>query len=199
MSDNRYIKATAPASSAPVGAKLPKTGQTTSYATGDDGATQRGRLSSFLVLPSNNPFGNTNRFTSKTGTQTYTNKVAYDWSTYDGTTVLAYYFGDVNTRPWATQCTQYTASTIDGLNGWYLANFQEMNNILNCQLWSNFMLNYAPFNSSLRYYWISTNPTGTGGVATDLATVGIYISIAKTSALYGMWCRVCTVTGTTIS
>ena len=106
MSDNRYIKATAPASSAPVGTKLPKTGQTTSYATGDDGATQRGRLSSFLVLPSNNPFGNTNRFTSKTGTQTYTNKVAYDWSTYDGTTVLAYYFGDVNTRPWATQCTQ---------------------------------------------------------------------------------------------
>jgi len=200
MSDNRYIKAAAPSAAAPVGAKLLKTGQTTSYTTGDDGATQRGRSTSFLVLPSNNPFGNTNRFTSKTGTQTYTNKVAYDWSTYDGSTVLAYYFGDMtSTRPFATQCTQYTGSTIDGLNGWYLTNFQEMNNILNSSLISNFMLNYAPFNTTLRYFWISTNPTGLQGVATDLAANGLYISIAKTSALYGMWCRVCTVTGTTIS
>lgn len=199
MSDNRYIKAVASAA-VPVGAKLMKTGQTTSFATADDGATQRGRLTNFTTLASNNPFGTTSRFTNKSGGTTYPSiKVTYDWSTYDGSTVLAYYFGDTTTRAWATQLTQHTGSTIDGLTGWYLANFYEMNNILNSSLWQNFMLNYAPFSSSLRYYWISTNPTGTQGVCTDLAAVGVYISIAKTSALYGMWVRVCTVSGTTIT
>jgi hypothetical protein len=183
----------------PVGAKIPKTGQTTSYATGDDGATQRGRSINFLKLWKDNPFGNNNRFTNKTGGSTFGARVAYDWSTFDGSTVLAYYWGDVTTREWAKQCTQYMGATIDGLRDWYLINFQEMNNILNCSLWSNYMLNYAPFNSTLRYYWISTNPAGTGGVATDLATAGIYISTSKSNPLYGMWTRVCTVNGTTIT
>lgn len=187
--------------SSPIGMQLFKTGQTTSYATGDDGATQRGRGVDFLTLSAKNPFGNTNRFTNKTGGTTYpTNKVTYDWSTFDGKNVLAYYFGDMTTtRAWATQLTQYTSSTFDGLTGWNLVNFQEMNNILNSSLWNNYMLNYAPFNTSQRYFWISTNPSGAAGVATDLAATGIYISIGKTSALYGIWCRVCTVTGTTIS
>jgi hypothetical protein len=61
------------------------------------------------------------------------------------------------------------------------------------------MLNYPPFNTNLRYFWISTGPSGTQGVCTDLAAVGPFISIAKTSALYGIWCRVCTVSGTTIT
>lgn len=183
----------------PVGATLQKTGQVTSYATGDDGDTERGRASSFLVLPANNPFGNTNRFTNKNGTQGYSGGVAIDWSTFNGSTVLAYYFGDSTARPWATQLTQYTNSTINGLNGWSLVNFQEMNNVLNAERWNNFMLNYPPFNSSIRYFWISSNPSGTGGIATDLAAAGIYIGIAKTSSLFGLWCRVCTVNGTTIS
>lgn len=183
----------------PVGAKLLKTGQVTSYATGDDGGTQRGRSSNFLTLGSNNPFGNTNRFTNKTGGQTYGTKVAIDWSTYDGSTVLAYYWGDTTTRAWTNQLTQHTASTFDSLTGWNLVNFQEMNNLLNSNLWLNYMLNYAPFNSTLRYYWISSGPAGATGICTDLAAAGVYIGIAKTSALYGLWCRVCTVNGTTIS
>jgi hypothetical protein len=198
MSTRINLKVT---STPPVGVTLMKTGQTTSYATGDDGATQRGRSSSFLVLPSNNPFGNTNRFTNKTGGSTYpTNKVTYDWSTFNGTTVLAYYFGDMTTtRDWATQLTQYTGSTFDGLTGWNLTNFQEMNNILDSSLLGNYMLNYAPFSTVQRYFWISTNPSGLAGVATDLAAVGLYINIAKLSALYGIWVRVSTVTGTTIT
>jgi hypothetical protein len=187
------------ASFMPVGATLQKTGQTTSYATGDDGATQRGRLTNFTTLPFNNPHGNTNRFTNKNGGQGYGGGVAIDWSTFNGSTVLAYYFGDSTTRTWATQLTQHSGSTFDGLNGWSLVNFQEMNNVLNAERWNNFMLNYPPFNSSLRYFWISTNPSGTGGIATDLASAGIYISVAKTAALFGLWCRVCTVNGTTIS
>jgi hypothetical protein len=67
-----------------------KTGQTTSYRTGDDGDIEAGRATSFFVLPSNNPFGNTNRFTDELGGQTYTNNIVIDWSTYDGATVLGY-------------------------------------------------------------------------------------------------------------
>jgi len=185
----------------PVGAKLLKTNQTTSYNSNDDGATQRGRLSSFLVLPSNNPFGNTSRFTNKTGGTTYpVNKVTYDWSTYDGSTVLAYYFGDMTTvRPLATQLSQYVNSTYDGLQGWYLTNMQEMINILDWSKLANYQLNYPPFNTTNRYFWISTQPAGASGVITDLAGVNPFSSSAKTSALYGIWCRVCTVNGTTIS
>lgn len=183
----------------PVGAKLMKTGQTTSYATGDDGATQRGRLTSFLVLASNNPFGNTNRFTNKTGGQTYTNSVAIDWSTYDGSTVLAYYFGDANTRTWATQLTQYTGSTIDGLNGWNLFNIYEAMNIMNFNFPGSYLYNYAPFNLSRRYMFVSTNQAGTGAISTETGGPNPFVSTNKSNSLWGIWTRVCTVTGTTIS
>jgi hypothetical protein len=195
------IELKAPEVEAPVGMKLLKTGQTTSYSTADDGATQRGRLTDRLTLASNNPFGNTSRFTNKTGGTTYpTNKVTYDWSTFDGSTVLAYYFGDMTTvRPLATQMTQYTGSTFDGLTGWYLTNMQEMINILDWGRLANYQLNYAPFSTTQRYFWISTQPAGLSGVITDLAGVNPFSQSAKTSALYGIWARECTVTGTTIS
>ena len=188
------------ASFVPVGATLLKTNQTVSYTANDDGATQRGRSTSFLVLPSNNPFGNTNRFTNKTGGSTYSTPVTYDWSTYNGTTVLAYYFGDMSsTRTLANQCAQYVNTTYDGLRGWYLTNMQEMINILDWGRLANYQLNYPPFNTTLRYFWVSTQPAGASGVITDLAGVNPFSATAKTSALYGMWCRVCTVNGTTIS
>lgn len=188
------------ASFVPVGATLLKTNQTVSYTANDDGATQRGRSTSFLVLPSNNPFGNTNRFTNKTGGSTYTTPVTYDWSTYNGTTVLAYYFGDMSsTRSLANQCAQYVNTTYDGLRGWYLTNMQEMINIMNFGLMTNYQLNYPPFNTTLRYFWVSTQGPGTNGVATDLAGSCPFTGSNKLSALYGIWCRVCTVNGTTIS
>lgn len=189
------------ASFIPVGAKLLKTGQTVSYNSYDDGATQRGRLTDRLTLASNNPFGNTSRFTNKTGGTTYpTNKVTYDWSTFDGNTVLAYYFGDMTTvRPLATQLSQYVNSTFDGLLGWYLTNMEEMVNILDWGRIANYQLQYPPFSTNVRYFWVSTQPAGTAGVATDLAAVGIFTSTAKSGSLYGIWCRVCTVNGTTIS
>ena len=185
----------------PVGAKLLKTGQTTSYNSYDDGATQRGRLTDRLTLASNNPFGNTSRFTNKTGGTTYpVNKVTYDWSTFDGSTVLAYYFGDMTTvRPLATQLSQYVNSTFDGLTGWYVTNMEEMVNILDWGRIANYQLQYPPFSTNTRYFWVSTQPAGTAGVATDLAAVGIFTATAKSGSLYAIWCRVCTVNGTTIS
>jgi hypothetical protein len=187
------------ASFVPVGQTLLKTGQTTSYATGDDGATQRGRGINFTQLWRDNPFGNNNRFTNKTGGQVYTNSVALDWSTYDGTTVLAYYFGDATTRPWATQLTQYTNSNIDGLRGWNLFNMNEAVNIMNFSFPSGFVYNYAPFNLTRRYMFVSTNQTGTNAISTDTAGPNPFTTAQKVSSLWGIWVRVCTVNGTTIS
>ena len=183
----------------PVGATLQKTGQTVSYNTGDDGDTERGRLTNFLTLPSNNPFGNTNRFTNKNGNQGYGGGVAIDWSTYNGSTVLAYYFGDSNTRPWATQLTQYTGSTIVGLTGWNLFNIYEAMNIMDFSFPSGFLYNYPPFNLTRRYMWVSTNQTGATGISTETAGPNPFTNGTKTGGLWGIWVRVCNVSGTNIT
>jgi hypothetical protein len=95
----------------PVGATLMKTGQTTSFRTGDDGDIESGRATDFFTLGTANPFGNTRRFTGttggyQTGAAAYFDKdgvattgalaipddVVIDWSTYDNIagTVLGY-------------------------------------------------------------------------------------------------------------
>lgn len=179
----------------PVGATLMKSGQTISTSSYDDGATQRGRLTSFDTLSSNNPYGNTKRFLNKSGANTYTVKVTYDWDTYNGSTILAYYFGDMTTaRSLTAQESQYVGSTFDGLTGWYLTNIVEMFNIMNFGLMANYQLNYPPFNTLQRYFWVSTQVAGTSGLATDLAGINPFTNSNKTSALYGIWVRVCTVT-----
>ena len=183
----------------PVGATLMKTGQTVSTSANDDGAEQQGRLVNFTTLENKNPFGNTNRFTSKVGTQVYTDSVVIDWSTYDGTTVLAYYHGDANTRAWATQLTQHISSTLNGLTGWKLFNIYQAMNIMNFSFPGTYLYNYAPFNLTRRYHWVSTNQTGATGISTETAGPNPFTTVAKTSGLWGIWVRVCTVTGTTIS
>ena len=196
-----YIKATPPASTPLTTAKLMKTGQTTSYRTGDDGDIEAGRLTSFTVLSSNNPFGNTNRFTDTLGGQTYSNNIIVDWSTYDGSTVLAYYKGDTSGRSWNAQIDQYLSSTLGGLTGWRMFNAYEAMNIMNLERMTNYVYNYAPFNigSSPRYFWISNRPTGTAGCAVDTASIGFFTSTSLTNAVPSMWVRYCTVTGTTLS
>ena len=70
-----YIKGVA-AGGGSVGAKLMKTGQTISLAANDDGALEEGRDTDFDTLASNNPFGNTNRWTDELGGSTYTNNLS---------------------------------------------------------------------------------------------------------------------------
>ena len=130
--------------SIPVGATLLKC-QTTSYRTGDDGSTGRGRQVDFLTLPSNNPFGNTNRFTDTLGGQTYANGIVLDWSTYNGTTVLAWYISDADTpRTWDDAIDLCLTYNVDGFTGWAMPNLTEQESVLNKELTS--WLNYSPFN-----------------------------------------------------
>jgi hypothetical protein len=186
----------------PVGATLMKTGQTTQRVPYDDGAQEMGRLTDHVTLNKLNPFGNKKRFTDKTDAGTFANSVAYDWSTYDVETgkVLAYYFGDAGYRNLADQCAQHVSSTIDGLaNNWFLTNYIQMVNILSGELIANFMLNYAPFNITWRYLWLSSNGGGGAGTATDLAANGWLIAVGATNTYQGIWVRECTVVGTTIT
>lgn len=186
---------------APVGATLMKTGQTTSYRTGDDGDLEAGRATDFLTLASNNPWGNTNRFTDTLGGQTYSNNIVIDWSTYNGSTVLAYYKGDTTARSWNAQIDQYLSSTLGGLMGWRVFNAYEALNIMNLERMLNYVYNYAPFNipASPRYFWISNRPSGTQGCVVDTAAMSLFTSGSLTGAIQSMWVRTCTVTGTTLT
>jgi hypothetical protein len=188
---------------APVGATLMKTGQTTSYRTGDDGDFEAGRATSFTVLASNNPFGNTNRFTDELGGQTYTNNIVIDWSTYNGSTVLGY-------RRTLNGALSTWNSAIDGAlsvsigsftSGWRLPNIRELHNLQNWQLSQTY--NYNPFNLVLTdALWSSTTPN-IGGGAFAICITSNYTStiIQKVNSNNYQWLpvRTFTVIGTTLT
>lgn len=190
------------ASFVPVGATIPKTGQTTSYATGDDGDLEAGRQTSFLVLPSNNPFGNTNRFTSTTGTQTYTNQIYIDWTTYNGTTVLGYYkLNSPLTHTWTQAVAWGIALNTGGFtSGWRLPNVNELMNLFNCSIAQNF--NYTPFNiTGLSQFTSTTSPRVTTNAYEIIANSDTPIfersKVLARNTIFAV--RTFTVTGTTLS
>ena len=117
--------------SEPKGAMPLQTGQTTSYATGDDGNLKRGRLVDYTTLPYNNGFGTTDRFTDVLGGQTFTSNIVIDWSTWDGgTDVLGYILSNRSdigniTQDWATWMAGQPYTT-DGFGDWYITNAREM-------------------------------------------------------------------------
>ena len=191
------------AGGAPVGAKLMKTGQTTSYRTGDDGDFEAGRATDFFTLASNNPFGNTNRFTDELGGTTYTNNIVIDWSTYDGATVLGW-------RRTTNGVNITWNDSIDGAllvsigiftTGWRLPNIYELF-LLNIMS-SLRGLNYAPFNNNSNdNYWSSTtaHPTTSNAYSILNSTKNISAtSKGNTSGYRYIPCRTFTVTGTTLT
>jgi hypothetical protein len=191
-------------------ATLMKTGQTTSYRTGDDGDLQAGRDEDFFTLAENNPFGNTNRFTDELGGSTYTNDIVIDWSTYDNVagTVLGYYLGDASNRTWNDYIDWALALSIGTFTtGWRSINVKEMTNLW--QYSTNRAANYSPFNggfftlniaTSSRFIWTSTTyPTTTANaIRVDLASWALQ-STAKANSNQCIAVRTFTVTGTTLS
>ena len=125
----RHVVAAAPAAPQITTAKLLKTGQTTSYRTGDDGDYEAGRATSFTVLAENNPFGNTNRFTDELGGQTYTKNWVIDWSTYDGSSVLGYY-KVFQFHTWNDAIDNSISNTYGTFSGCRMWNLKEMLNIV---------------------------------------------------------------------
>lgn len=202
-----YIKAVAPAVSRST-AQLMKTGQTTSYATGSDGDLERGRNVSFTVLAENNPFGNTNRFTDELGTQTYTNNIVIDWSTYNGSNVLGWYrVPNASDVAWGTAITSALAFSIGTFTtGWRLPNWAEYFSIINWELPGSGSLpfSYSPFNIGNLRFWSSTTDRVTTTQAyciqSNLYNNAFATSVAK-SSVFCRWIAVrnFTVTGTTLS
>lgn len=185
----------------PVGAKLMKTGATVSYRTGDDGDIEAGRATSFLVLASNNPFNNTNRFTSELGTQTYTNNIVIDWSTYDGSTVLGWgrTIQGGTVRDVSQNIGDALLLSIGGFSrGWRVPNVIEQISIFNYSLPAG-TVNYAPFNVNVSYLITSTGAAA-GSQFVYLASQGTLVRLS-TLDQYRQYlpCRTFTVIGTTLS
>jgi hypothetical protein len=200
-----YIKGVPPVATNRSTAKLMKTGQTTSYRTGDDGDLEAGRNVDFFTLAENNPFGNTNRFTDELGGQTYTNNIVIDWSTYNGSTVLGWRRTDNGSNiTWANAIDGALLVTIGTFtSGWRLPNIQELFSLINFSDAVTLSLNYSPFNLSLaRIYWTSTTPKNntTGAFSLDNSTLTISPAGKTSSTSYRyIPCRTFTVTGTTLS
>ena len=194
-----------PSATIPVGATLMKTGQTTSYRTGDDGDLETGRATSFLVLASNNPFGNTNRFTDELGGQTYTNNILIDWSTYNGSTVLGLSRAAIATgKTWNNSIDECLAFSIGAFtSGWRLPNMKEIFNFVNYANAPESFLNYSPLNisSSGRVYWSSNTNTSSSTSAYFFSNVGNTGQTTKTTSVAFTYfpVRTFTVTGTTLS
>lgn len=136
-------------------AELMKTGQTVSYATGDDGDLEKGR--SLSVLSCNNPFGNTNRFTDDLGGQTYTNNIVIDWSTFNGTDAVGYVKNPhtLTGDSWANSMSFCNSFTLAGFSGWRNVNELELRNIQSRNLTGWF--NYSPFNIPNGYFFHTSN------------------------------------------
>lgn len=201
MIQDLYIKAKATAVSRST-AKLMKTGQTTSYRTGDDGDIEAGRATSFTVLAENNPFGNTNRFTDELGGQTYTNRIRIDWSTYDGSTVLGWYqLASPLLQTWSQAIDwAYLLTVSTFTSGWRLPNINELMSLMNWSLSAN--LNYSPFSLASISHWTSTtnnNDTASALIVISNSTNSL-LNYSKTNTRNTYFAvRVFTVTGTTLT
>ena len=168
MSD-LYIKVLSAATGStpsPKGAMPLQTGATVSYATGDDGDLQRGRLVDYSTLPYNNGFGNTNRFTDELGGQTYTSKIIIDWSTWDGNTnVLGFIFtfrsdSHNTTKSW-TDWMAGQPYTTNGFGNWYVVNPNEvlhLYDITTTNGLTNFPLNNSTGGNGI--FWTSYSQNG---------------------------------------
>ena len=190
------------AATTPKGQMPLKTWQTTPQGSGTDGDLEQGYGVSYAVLPYNNPFGNTERFTAPDGSQTYTDAIACDWLTWNDSTntVLMIHFGSAPTqvlaanRSLADGITYINGLSVGGYSGWNMINKNQLENIVDNEVSLN-NLNVAPFN--IGAVNIQTNTAysatsravraGTGAMALSTAT-------ARTLAV-----RIGTVAGTVIS
>jgi hypothetical protein len=177
-------------------ATLMKTGQTTSYRTGDDGDIEAGRDTDFFTLDSaplhNNGAAtiNTtiNRFTDELGGQTYANDIVLDWSTWNGSTLLGYSRVNIATgNNWEQAIdNSLTYSLGTFTSNWRLSNIKEIINILNYENTRTTLLNYAPLNlsSSSRIYWSSTTIVGTTTAVYAFSNTGLIVQQSKTSSAF---------------
>jgi len=175
-----------------------RTGQTTSFRTGDDGDLEEGNGAAWLTLSHNNGFGaNTNRFTDTAGNQNYDGTsgsladILIDWSSWDqvGDTVLGWYrvVTGPGTETWNEAIDGALASSQAGFSDWRLPNMTELHGVSQKELIGGMVidLDYAPFNIDISVQgerlWTST--TAPSGRAYNLIENGSIIGSAKGSTI----------------
>jgi len=189
-------------------ATLPKTAQTTVFATNDDGDLQAGRSTDAFTLGVNNPFGNTNRYTDELGTQTYGNDIVIDWMTYDTVagTVLGYYRVTGGLDTWADAVSNAAATSVGTFTtGWRLTNMNELHNLAkigsSLGVGQGRAFNWSPINQgnlNTRYWSSSTldNYTNQPYYFSNFFGGG---GIVASQTYNWLACRTFTVTGTTLT
>ena len=167
---SNWVVPTCPPATTPLNTSTPiKTGVTTSYIAGDDGDTQRGRLTDWFNIDFTNPvFSNQKRFTGTTGGyQDETDNNYYDESGVATTEALAYpdgiivdwaSYNQVNGDVLMYEVTNFNsilvtciadaqARTTGGFNDWNVTNFQELIRIVNpSNIATKSVIDYPPFN-----------------------------------------------------
>lgn len=165
-----------------------RSGQTTSYETGDDGERQNGRSASFLQLNCNNWFGNTNRFTATDGTQTLIDSLMLDWQT--GLMWIVTPFGTYASWDLAIQAAE--ATSYAGYTDFYVPNINELESLRNLSVSDT--MSYSPLGVMSTPYaniWSSsTNPNATTEAYRINPVNGNVNGLAKsTGSVYVLFCR----------
>ncbi len=188
---------------APSGRELMKTGQTTSYRTGDDGDLQEGRDVDFFTLDYINPFGNTNRFTDELGGTAYANNIVIDWSTYNAATgkVLGVYriiFGNnnINVDDLIDTCLAHSIGVYT--TGWRLWNAKEAENFIRRQVGVR-PFNYFPINIDNNIEFLTSTPELRANYVITVDNLQRLSSQLRTTLRQGLAVRTFTVSGTTLT
>ena len=162
MIQSFYIKGAAASTGSTGSTFTYKTGQTTSYATDDDGDIEFGRGSSWTTLSDNNPHGNTTRFLDELGGTSFASGILVDWGhvDYDNELVLMWSTSSNGSNiNWSTALADVASSTLGGFSDWVLPNIQTMRTIESQDETRG--LNYAPFlNGNNQRFWTSTTWNG---------------------------------------
>lgn len=187
-----------PAAAASHSSEFYKTGQTTSYVTGDDGDLEDGNGSTFYDLGYDNGFGGGNqaRFTDTSGvdwTGAATGSLIIDWSTWDrvNNTVAVWNKGMNVNDTWVNQVAWGLVDNLTtGYSGWHLSNASEAWRCVD-----NEIGNYPTFfDNNATDFWTSTTYAKTTTSAFYAQTSSRLNIRGKTSAEGGRQLRYYTLT-----
>jgi hypothetical protein len=165
-----------------------RSGQVTSFRTGDDGDLEMGIGASFSILSDLNIFGTNQRFTDELGGQTYTNKFVLDHLTG-----LMWYIGLTTATQWNGAIDGALASTQGAFTDWILPNINQLVSICNFSTVTNALLNYSPFNiaitTSTDRIWTSTTFANTTANAYTLQSNSTFAGTGKSTSQSYIICR----------
>lgn len=192
-------------------ARLIKTDQQLSQATGDDGDIRAGRSVDFYTLNEANFFGTTDRFTGIAGgyydrvamafkllngsvsnlAGAFPENITLDWSQYDASTgdVMGYMITSIGTLTWANAiANSLTHTTASYASGWRLPNIFELQVLASYR--ASWVVAYPPFNFSSQGFWTSTTEIFAPYTrAYQLNGNGQTLYLAKTGTAVTLPCR----------